>query len=250
MEQLIKEIRDKDLGGIFIDPFVSAHEVNENDNMAINAVVDQLRSLADETGCAIGLVHHTRKGNGSEADVDSIRGAGSLIGAARAVRVINRMTKKEAGKYNIPEEERRLLFRVDDGKNNMSPPADRTVWRKMVNVDLWNGGYRERVGVATNYELPDIAKGVGPEDLLRVQRAITESKEPLRAHHSATNWVGYTVATALGIDIAEQPGKQRVLALINVWVGTGSLVEVERKDKRAGRKVKCIEVGEWAEIEE
>lgn len=139
---------------------------------------------------------------------------------------------------------------VDDGKNNMSPPADRTVWRKMVNVDLWNGDYRERVGVATNYEFPDIADSAGPEDLLQVQQAIAESKEPLRAHYNATNWVGYAVATALGIDITEQPGKQRVLALVNAWVGTGFFKKVERNDGRMGRKVKYIEVGEWAEIEE
>lgn len=250
VEHLIKEIREKDLGVVLIDPFVSAHGVNENDNMAISAVVDQLRFLAEATGCSIGLVHHTRKGNGTEADVDSVRGAGSLIGAARAVRVINRMTKAEASKYQIPEEDRRLLFRVDDGKNNMSPPADKTVWRKMVNVQLWNGRRHEHVGVATNYELPDIAGSVGSTDLLRVQQAIAESEEPLKAHHNAKNWVGYTIAAALDIGITDKGPRQRVLALIKEWIDMGFLVEVERKEGRTGRKPKCIEVGKWAETEE
>ena len=80
----IKKMRDKiienDIGVVIIDPFVSTHLVNENNNASIQAVVAMLRSLARQTRASISLVHHTRKGNGEDAGVDSVRGAGSLIG--------------------------------------------------------------------------------------------------------------------------------------------------------------------------
>ena len=46
----------------------------------MNAAVASVRKIADETDCAFVLTHHIRKGNGDDATVDSIRGAGSLIG--------------------------------------------------------------------------------------------------------------------------------------------------------------------------
>ena len=85
VEHLLKKIPEKEIGVVFIDPFVGAHNINENDNMAVNAIVAEIRKVADVTKCAIGLVHHIRKGNGEDANIDSVRGAGSLIGgAARA----------------------------------------------------------------------------------------------------------------------------------------------------------------------
>jgi RecA-family ATPase len=76
-----------------IDPFVSSHEVSENDNRAIDAVVKAWGRLADECNCSINLVHHVRKGNGTEANADSARGAKALVDAARSVIVFNRMTR-------------------------------------------------------------------------------------------------------------------------------------------------------------
>ena len=69
-----------------IDPFITAHRVNENENVEIEAVVERpegspRRPLRDH------IVHHSRKGgNGSsgERSVDDARGASSLIAAAGA----------------------------------------------------------------------------------------------------------------------------------------------------------------------
>jgi RecA-family ATPase len=80
VDHMIKKIKEHKIGVTFIDPIVSAHGVNENDNMAMGAVVSLIREVADKTNSAIGLVHHIRKGKREDAGIESVRGAGSLIG--------------------------------------------------------------------------------------------------------------------------------------------------------------------------
>ncbi len=46
---------------VIVDPFVSTHNVPENDNTAINAVVGAWKLLADRCRISVMLVHHTRK---------------------------------------------------------------------------------------------------------------------------------------------------------------------------------------------
>ena len=87
------KIIENKIGLVSVDPWVSATGINENDNVAMNAAVGAVRAVCDATDCAVSLVHHIRKGSGTEdADVNSIRGAGSLLSAARAARVINRVS--------------------------------------------------------------------------------------------------------------------------------------------------------------
>jgi hypothetical protein len=109
-----------------IDPFISAHAVPENDNGAIDMVAKELAGIADVTNCAVEVVHHVRKSNGAELTVDDARGAVALIGAARSVRVINSMTADEAAKAGIDPAQRRLYFRIDNGKANLAPPIVRS----------------------------------------------------------------------------------------------------------------------------
>ena len=54
-----------------VDPFVSSHQVSENDNVAIDLVAKEWARLAERCNCAIELVHHTRKLNGEEASSET-----------------------------------------------------------------------------------------------------------------------------------------------------------------------------------
>jgi RecA-family ATPase len=153
-----QEIRDKQIDVLVIDPFVASHGVPENDNGKINEVCRIWKMLADETGCAVELVHHTRKSAFGQAEysVDDARGAGSLINAVRSARTLNLMTKDEAGKVGIGEERRLSFFRVDNGKANHAPPAERSTWRRHISVQLGNGEgiahAGDSVGVVTPWE--------------------------------------------------------------------------------------------------
>ena len=250
VEHLLRKIPEKGIGVVFIDPFVGAHNINENDNMAVNAIVAEIRKVADVTRCAIGLVHHIRKGNGEDANIDSVRGAGSLIGAARAARVVNRMSPDEASRVGIDEAEARSIFRVDDGKANLAPPADKALYRKMIGVKIDNG---EWIGVCVTFKLPDVFDGVGAKDAKKAQQIVADAHsngEPLRESSQASNWVGVPIADMLGLDITEKPGKARVSMIIKTWMRTNVLATERVFDAKKGREVPVVVVGEWINSDE
>lgn len=250
VEHLLRKIPEKGIGVVFIDPFVGAHNINENDNMAVNAIVAEIRKVADVTRCAIGLVHHIRKGNGEDANIDSVRGAGSLIGAARAARVVNRMSPDEASRVGIDEAEARSIFRVDDGKSNLAPPADKALYRKMIGVKIDNG---EWIGVCVSFKLPDAFDGVSAKDAKKAQQIVADAHsngEPLRESSQASNWVGVPIADMLGLDITEKPGKARVGMIIKTWMRTNVLATERVFDAKKGREVPVVVVGEWINSDE
>ncbi|HSW00008.1 MAG TPA: AAA family ATPase [Sedimentisphaerales bacterium] len=120
-----------------VDPFVQMHAVDENDNQAMALVMGGLSKIAEETGCGICLVHHTRKGRGSEdGDADISRGASAIISAARLAYSLRGMSPEEAKKNGIREEDRRWLMRLDSAKLNLAPPAERALWWRRVSVPL------------------------------------------------------------------------------------------------------------------
>jgi RecA-family ATPase len=250
VEYLCKQIPQKKIGCVFIDPFVGAHNINENDNMAVNAIVSEIRRVADETKCAIGLVHHIRKGNGEDASIDSVRGAGSLIGAARAARVVNRMSADDAAKLGIDETEARSVFRVDDGKANLAPPASAALYRKMEGVKIDNG---EWIGVCVPYTLPDAFDGISGKDAKAAQRIVADAHsggEPLRESQQSPKWVGIPIADMLGIDITEKKGKAKVSSIIKTWIKTNVLAVERITDPRQAREVAVVVVGEWISHDE
>ena len=53
---------------VFVDPWVGANQINENDNVA-NAAIASVRSIADKTDCAFVLTHHIRMMHGDDATV-------------------------------------------------------------------------------------------------------------------------------------------------------------------------------------
>jgi hypothetical protein len=247
IEALREEIIAKQIDVLIIDPFVSSHEVSENDNVKVNAVLRQWAMLADATGCAIEIVHHTRKpaiGQAAEYSVDDARGAGAMIAAVRSARTLNPMTKDEAAKVGIGEGRRRSFFRVDDGKANLAPPAERSTWRRHISVHLGNGGSGthpgDSMGVVTVWTLPDPSEDVTPDDIRCVQEAI--EADEWRENPQATNWVGHAIAEALELDLSEPSVKARVKELQRSWVKDGFLKLVRRKN--AKREIKTfVEVG-------
>ena len=250
LEHMTKKIKENNIGVVILDPFVSAHLVNENNNGSVQAVVAMLRKLARDTNTSIMLVHHIRKTNGDDATVDSIRGAGSLIGAARAARVINRITPEDAQALGVNENESRGIFRLDDGKANLAPPSDKAVYRQMVSVEIANG---EHIGVATEFKLPDLFDGVETKDLYTIQRTVAKAEaddNAYRADVRAKNWIGQAVAEQLNLDLDKPGDKARAKAIAKKWISTGALKIEDIPSKRHGRDVPSVVVGEWVNWEE
>ena len=250
LEMMTRKVREHNIGVVIIDPFVSTHLVNENSNSGIQAVVAMIRKLARDTNSSVSLVHHVRKGNGDDATVDSVRGAGALIGAARAARVINRITEDDALRMGVDQKIAKGIFRVDDGKANLAPPADKAVYRRMIGVQIDN---EEWVGVCVPFEMPDPFDDVGPKELRKVQDMVAgaeANEDPYRANVQAKHWVGNAVATVLGLDGSDKAHRARIGMIMKTWIANDALRVETTESKRDGREVPCVFVGNWVKPEE
>lgn len=71
-------------------------------------------------------------------DANRGHGASAKKDAARLVYTLNTMTKDEAQKFGINEEDRFAYIRVHKGKMNIVPPSRQAVWRRLMDVKLGN----------------------------------------------------------------------------------------------------------------
>jgi hypothetical protein len=120
----------------------------------------------------------------------------------------------------------------------------------MHGVELPNGEY---VGVCVPFKMPDLFDGVSAKDAQAVQRLIgaaAERGEPMRADARAKSWAGNAVAVQLDLDLDKQHEKARAKAILKKWIETNVLKVEEWPDKRQGRDVQCVVVGEWINASE
>jgi hypothetical protein len=250
VDALVTFITEHQIGLVVIDPFVSSHRVAENDNGAIDRVVKTWARVANATGCAVELVHHTRKTGSAEVSVEDGRGASALLAAARHARTLRTMNEQEADSLGVERIERQAYVRIDGGKANLSPPASGAVWFRLANVHLPNGDY---VQAASHWTPPDPFEGVAPADLLRVQEVIKAGRgrdaEGWRANvQTGDAWVGHAIGQALGLDVGRPREAARARELLRTWLGSGALVKAERSINAKGKMAPFVEVGRWAEL--
>jgi hypothetical protein len=171
--------------------------------------------------------------------VEDGRGAGALLAAVRSARVLNPMTDDEAAKAGV--ENRRLHFRVENGKANLVKPVDQATWYKLVSVELANG---DDVGVVTSWEWPNPFDDITVESLRAAQQAVSEGG-PWRENVQAGDWVGKPIARALRLDPANKAHARKIAALLKVWIENGMFVRVTGRDAKRMEKT-FVEVGQWA----
>jgi hypothetical protein len=243
IRRLTKIIRARAIDVLVIDPFISCHRVRENDNIAVDKVVKSLGDVAEETGCSIMIVHHTRKAApGEKLTADHARGASALKAATRFARVLNAMTEEEAELAEVDEDERRSYFRSDKDKTSFAKSSERADWYKLESVDLGNTlgefGDSDKVGVATAWFYPRTEKPmITKSTVIRAQDRI-RAGGPWRENQQAKNeqWVGVPVALAIGWDLTSKAKKKVINELVQDWIGRGWLKKVIGQDyKREDR---------------
>ena len=247
VDNIIAEIIARKIDVITIDPFVSCHETNENDNQAMDLIIKEWGRIAEQGNCAVHLVHHTRKMGGMESEVttESSRGGKALTDGCRVVRALNRMSKDEGDRAGV--ENHRLYFRVYNDKANLAPPSSDSDWFRLESVDLGNGtdlGHAgDNVGVVTAWQWPDPLAGMTGADFDKVAAVIRAGK--WREHPQAKDWVGRAVAEALDLNSDNKADRAKIIAMLKVWLSAGSLAVVVGEDgKRMPRNF--IEVREAA----
>lgn len=235
VEAVVSQIKSNGIDVMIIDPFVSTHRVNENDNGAIDAVAKLWGKIADETNCAIDVVHHIRKVSDRDATVEDSRGAVSLISAARSARILNQMSGDQASEAGINQEDRFSYFNVNSGKSNMTVRSGRVDWRKLVSVPLGNGRGltkpQDFAGVVTEWKWPsaeEIAGETTPEQLAQIKMLVDNGAYKEKAN--AKPWVGEAVAYVLGMDADEKATRKKITALLKQWFSDGHFHVAEERD--------------------
>jgi hypothetical protein len=136
---LSEQIIQLSIDVVCIDPLVKSHSLVENDNNAMDFLVEILAELAIEHNCAIDAPHHVSKGPPNPGNADRGRGGSSFKDGARLVYTLTPMSEEEAKLFNLRPEDRRSLIRMDSAKVNIARPSTSAKWFRLVGVALGNG---------------------------------------------------------------------------------------------------------------
>lgn len=166
VEACIEYIQKNDITAFFVDPFIETHQCEENSNPQIKAVGQMYREIARRGKCAVGLSHHTVKpqqgsSEGHAGNMNTARGASSLIGVARVIETLFSASKKDAEQYGIKEDERHLYVRLDDAKANLSLASPEARWFIRRSVVIGN---EDEVGVLEPIEMTGTAMPAKTDD--------------------------------------------------------------------------------------
>ena len=212
MNELTEHIKAFQPDVVAIDPLVELHNANENDNQALRAVIACFRELARSTNCAILIVHHSRKGSGdAHGDMDMIRGAGAIVGAARVALTCCVMTEKEATDLGIPKTAKGFYFRVDGAKSNYAPLRE-AEWYERVEHVLDN---EETVSCAFPWAPP--LRDCTPEDFAALIDCIERAPLPLSPRLSDDPRSFSAACLSIGITAREAQKK----ALASLFANSG-----------------------------
>jgi len=212
-----------------IDSLIRTHKVNENDNSAIQEVVECFEDIAQEANCAVHLWHHTRKLGGEKATIEAARGASAFIDACRSARVLDMMSAKEHEQLRGIDPDMLppgFYFRAFSGKRIFAPPAEQSDWFKRESVELANG---DNVGVATAWQYPETWDDAPPDIIKQVFDDIGKGMPDGNRY---TNHSAATKRAAWPIVQKYCPGKTegQCRRIITGWIKKGLLYEDEYID--------------------
>ena len=241
---LINAIRARKIGLVVVDPFVNSHELDENSNPHINAAARAWAEIANETGCAVLLVHHTRKG-AVAGDADSGRGAIALVNAARSAFTLTAMSEDEAKELGVSDDVRRLHIRLDDAKANLAPPSAKARWYRLASIALGNARpdypNGDNVQAIEKWEPPDIWRDLSVADCNAALDAIAEGPGGGRRYTASragqgggARWAGRVLTRMFCLN------DEQAARIIKTWVRNGVLEEGTYTDPDTRKSVSCV----------
>ena len=251
VEQLKSEIKKYNIKCCILDPLANMHTSTESVD-SFRVLGDLVSSIADECNCSVHLVHHTRKiqAGQSEVDENSARGGSSLVSAMRAARVLNKMSKTEA--ENLGLNTHIDHFKIEPaGKNNLSRPLEKTVWYKKIGVHV---GMHE-IAVCEEWTAPSVFDDLSTDKLRNLQNSIRETEYTLLSNNRTTKndykmSCHEFICDFLDWETDAQVNKRKTKTLMNTWLENDLLQEktiegykIDPKTYRKGREIKIIKVG-------
>jgi len=247
-EKLSEVIVRRKIDIISLDPFIKTHGVGENDNTAIDKVVQVLTDLAIKHDIAVDVPHHMSKGTSDPGNAKRGRGASAAKDAFRLVYTLTAMELEEAKGYGVSESERRRLVRMDSGKVNIAPPAEDASWFKLVGVRIGNPTDRYPNGD----EVQAIEPWLPPEafadiSVLQVNQILSDIDAGLPDGNRYTDAPNATERAAWRVIVNNIPKKPEGVArkIIRMWRASGLLVLRDYHNDAARKDIK----GLWVDNE-
>jgi hypothetical protein len=186
---------------VIVDPFVSTHVEQENDNVAIDGISKLWARIAQQADCAVHLVHHTRKSGHDALSAESARGASSLVATARFVRTLSAGNERDKLALGLGSEE--PCVQVEVVKSNNSRLGDKR-FLTIRPIDIGNGLGAEPgdvVGVIVPIAPGQNARPlIDPKDHVAIKAAFAL---PHRGSEQSADWAGHILAGALGLPSTE-----------------------------------------------
>ncbi len=237
--ELEREIQKRGIDALILDPFVSSHALDENDNVQIDRLVKRWSRLAQATNCAIHIIHHTRKGDHTVAS-ESARGAKALVDAARMLRVLNVPTAEELVAFGLHSDVRAFHSRRD--KQNLAAGQDERSWYVLRSISLGNGPPADEVGVAAALDvLASAPKHLAVETIGAIQEAL-DGKD--RGYdHRASDWAGIDMAPILKLNPEDKAQRARIRLVLGSLVQDRYLARVDVPYPRRGGLRSVVRVG-------
>lgn len=238
---IVRELRACKAIMLVVDPFNSAHDLDDgNSNTLIARVAGEINRVAQTTGVAAMVLHHVRKG--ATGDVDDLMGATSLRATFRGARVLVRMTEEQAEALAIKSEDRFRYFRIAGTKENYAPPPEKSHWYKLESQRLGNDtdDYPEGddMAVATVWQPPSPFEGVSLPALKRVFDALRDGPGEggwcYSAEVRATYWAGDVLMQEAGVS------KAQAAAAIATWVETRVVVSVDWRTPKRSKATRIV----------
>jgi hypothetical protein len=197
MEDLKKLVTENDIDCVIFDPMAELHNAEENDNTAMRSILAAFRGFAKETNAGVMVLHHDRKGVGVAGDVDRMRGASALQGAARIVLTLTRMTEEEAEALGIPVEDRTSYIRIDNAKANYTKLGE-AMWYRLTSQTISNG---ESIGACLPWTPPDRINSLTGEMKVEILRLMLEAgPAKCRSHHHSNDYAPRWLSEIIGAD--------------------------------------------------
>lgn len=240
-DAIVTELKSNAIDVMFIDPFVSSHDANENDNKSMDAVVKLLATIAYEANCSIVLLHHTNKAFG-QVNENSARGASSVVNAARSVVTINPLNDGDAKLYDIDEDEMASYIKLYDHKNNRISACRASSYFKFESVMIQTSdGGEESVGVIVpaDLEIHEV-QGLTEHQIAHIQMEMGEGFD--RHYHTAGKWIGHAVGKIMNLDVKKKNHKARIKDMIHELESDGYIQIVTGKDN-GGKDINSYIIG-------
>jgi hypothetical protein len=218
---------------VILDPFAKLHGANENDNNAMDQVIEMLAGLAHEYDIAIDSPAHVRKGAAAPGDADARRGASAVRDAGRLDYTLMVMEKKEAATFGIAPGDRRFYLRLDSAKVNLLPPAYKTTWFRLVSVPLGNctpeypaGDWAQAIEPWTP---PDSTVSLTPEAIEAILKDI-DAGMPNGSRYSGAASAKRRSAWHIVAKHAPDLAEEQCRAILRRWIEQQVLEERDYKD--------------------